>query len=41
MSKLEQFPNDKKLIIIEKEEIKPYLDYVISKYGKDFIKLYE
>lgn len=30
----------KNLIIIDKETIKPYLEYTISKYGKDFIKLY-
>ncbi len=30
-----------KLIMIEKNEIAPILEYVIGKYGKDFIKLYE
>lgn len=41
--KISQFPKDKKLLLIEgKREIKPYLDYVLSKYGKDFHEvLYE
>ena len=30
-----------KLTVLTKKEIQPYLDYVISKYGKDFYKLYE
>lgn len=38
-SKKKQFP--KKLKIIGKNEIKPILEYVKSKYGKDFISLYE
>jgi len=29
------------LNVIGKEEIKPYLQYVIEKYGKDFTRLYE
>lgn len=37
-AKIEQFPKDKKLILIGKQEIKKYLDYVISKYGKYFIE---
>lgn len=41
-AKLEQFPKEKTLILIDgKHEIKLYLDYVVEKYGKDFIKLYE
>lgn len=28
------------LIVLHNKEIQPYLDYVIKKYGKDFIKLY-
>ncbi len=40
-AKLEQFPKDKTLQIIGKNEIKKYLDYVIAKYGKNFISLYE
>ena len=30
-----------KLNILDKLGIKKYLDYTVSKYGKDFIKLYE
>lgn len=28
------------LNVLEKDEVKPYLDYVINKYGDDFIRLY-
>lgn len=38
-SKISQFPHDIK--IYYKEEMKPYIEYVINKYGKDFIKMYE
>lgn len=38
-AKYDQFP--KELSIITKREIKPYLEYVENKYGKDFTKLYE
>lgn len=38
-AKIEQFPY--KLQIISKNEISLYLDYVISKYGKDFYNLYQ
>lgn len=38
-AKYDQFPRE--LSIIGKEEIKPYLEYVENKYGRDFIKLYE
>lgn len=37
--KLCTFPHT--LHYIGKEQIKPYLDYVINKYGKNYIKLYE
>lgn len=40
-AKLDQFPKDKNLIILDKETIKPYLEYAISKYGNDFTRLYE
>ena len=40
-AKLDQFPKEEKLTVLTKKEIKPYLDYVIESYGKDFIKLYE
>lgn len=39
LSKLEQFKE--KLIILNKKEIEPYLKYVIEKYGKNYIELYE
>ena len=38
-SKFDYFPHE--LILIDKEKINPYLDYTISKYGKDFINLYD
>lgn len=37
--KIRQFKNN--LVILYEKEMKPYLNYVIDKYGKDFIKLYE
>jgi len=37
--KLAAFPH--KIIIIDKQKIKMYLDYAISKYGKNFVDLYE
>lgn len=40
-AKVEQFPQDKTLVILYKDEMKPYLEYVVNKYGKDFISLYE
>ena len=36
--KINQFKE--KLIVLYYEQIKPYLDYVISKYGDDYIRLY-
>ena len=41
MAKYNQFPANKTLVVIGKDEIKPYLTYVIETYGDDFIKLYE
>lgn len=38
-AKSESFPY--KLRFLDKNSIKPYLDYVINKYGNDFIRLYE
>lgn len=39
LEKEKQFPNIK---VIDKDGIKPYLDYVITKYGNEFWKiLYE
>ena len=40
-AKLDQFPKEETLIVLTKIEIQPYIDYVIEKYGKDYIKLYE
>lgn len=41
-SKCDQFPKDKKLVIIDKNNIKKYLDFIIIKIGKEFWKkLYE
>lgn len=40
-AKFNQFPKNETLEVLTKNEMKPYLDYVIEKYGKDFIKLYE
>lgn len=37
-AKIEQNPDIK---VLYKKDIQPYLEYVISKYGKDFIYLYE
>jgi hypothetical protein len=40
-AKIDQFPKDKKLVLIEgKKEIKPFLEYAKNKYG-DFLYLYE
>lgn len=36
--KIKQNPDVK---VLYKNDIKPYLDYVVSKYGKNFISLYE
>ena len=40
-AKVEQFPKDKTLVILYKADMKPYLEYVVNKYGNDFISLYE
>ena len=40
-AKLDQFPKDKKLVVLTRPDMKPYLDYTISKYGRNFISLYE
>lgn len=36
--KLSQNPD---ILVLYEDDLKPYLDYVINKYGKDYIKLYE
>ena len=33
--------SNRDVIVIGKKEIKPYLEYVVNKYGKDFIKMYD
>lgn len=38
-AKIAHFPH--KLEIIGKEEIKPFVNYSIEKYGKDYVELYE
>ena len=38
-SKFDYFPHE--LVLIDKEKIKPYLEYTINKYGKNFISLYD
>lgn len=40
-AKVEQFPKDKTLVVLYEDDMKPYLEYVVNKYGKDFITLYE
>lgn len=37
--KISQF--EKNLLVLYLKDMKPYLEYVIKKYGKDYIKLYE
>ena len=38
-AKIKQFPH--KLVILHKNDLKDVFEYVIDKYGKDYIKLYE
>lgn len=40
-AKLDQLPKDKKLLILGKNEMVSILKYVKTKYGDDFIQLYE
>lgn len=40
-AKIAWFPQDKKLIILDKYSIQPILNYVVQKYGKKFIELYD
>lgn len=40
-AKLSQFPEDRKIVVIGKSQIVPYIDYAVSKYGKNYIDLYE
>lgn len=39
--KINAFPKNRTLLLIDKHKIKEYLDYVVCKYGKDFHSLYE
>lgn len=40
-AKVEQFPRNKKLVVFYYRDMKHYINYVVNKYGKDFIKLYD
>lgn len=40
-AKINSLPQNVKIEILYRKEIKPYIDYVVKKYGKDFIRLYE
>ena len=41
LDKIGQFPKDKNLVVLDNISIKPYLDYCIDKYGKEFYTLYD
>ena len=40
-AKVEQFPKEFSLLIYDKSGMKPFIDYVVDKYGKNFHNLYE
>lgn len=40
-TKVKEAQFDQQLIILKKNEMKPILEYVIEKYGKDFINQYD
>jgi len=40
-AKFRDFPRDKKLKVLFKEDLKSVFDYVITTYGKKYIELYE
>ena len=40
-AKYDSFKKEHKIEVIDEEKIKPYLDYVIQKYGTNFIDLYK
>lgn len=40
-AKVNQFPKENSLLIYDKSGIKPFIDYVVDKYGKDYHTLYE
>lgn len=39
--KMKSVPPELNFVVLYKKEIKPYLDYAINKYGKDFTRLYD
>ena len=39
--KINAFPKNRTLLLLDKHSIKDYLEYVVDKYGKDFYNLYE
>ena len=39
--KINAFPKNRTLLLLDKHNIKEYLEYVVDKYGKDFYSLYE
>ena len=39
--KIKAFPKNRTLLLLDKHNIKDYLEYVVDKYGKDFYNLYE
>jgi hypothetical protein len=39
--KINAFPKNRTLLLLDKHNIKDYLEYVVDKYGKDFYNLYE
>lgn len=40
-AKEQYFPKDKRLIVLKKNEMKPILEYVTSKYGRNYTNLYQ
>ena len=40
-AKVSQFPSDKRLRVLYKEDLRDVFDYVIGKYGKTFYELYD
>lgn len=40
-AKLDQFPYPDRLVVLTRKDMKPYIDYTISTYGSDFVRLYE
>lgn len=40
-AKLKAFPSNRRLKVLYRSDMKPMIDYVINKYGKNFVDLYE